>query len=908
MSENPKKSGQKNISEQGSRITAAGPALSALEEETFIPHAEDTIPPRDDQDTLIPLAEDTIPPHDDQGTLYPEAAASFPPVAGTAFDTTLMPADEIAAGSTTPVQHAARRQDPLINGDPEYIGPFAVQRKLGQGAMGWVYLAEQLKPKRLVALKLIHRDVATHAFRARFEQEYQTLAGMNHDNVARIYSVGTTADGTPYFSMEYIAGSPIDDHCRALRLPLDARLRLFLQVCDGVLHAHQRAVVHRDLKPANILVSDEGSRACAKLIDFGIAKNLKKAFKEEMLETQIGSLVGTPAYMSPEQFGGSKVPVDTRTDVYSLGVLLYQLLTDQLPLEGNLFENKSWDQCIQIYRETEPSPPSQRTPLPDDQRAHFNTPAAKALRGDLDWIVMKAMSKTPERRYETVAALRQDILNYLDNRPVSAGPPSLRYHLRKTLRRHRNLVLACTTLAVGLAIGLGTAVQSWRETEVQRAKATYLSDFLWGILESPDPRNLGRDAKLVDLIDNAVDQLENRPDTEPEIKASILGRLGATYSGLGSYDQALPLLENALDIHRASLGEIHSDTLRTKFNLAALHSLRGSNDTALSLFQETLTARQKALGPHHPKTRAAVNAVALSQNRLGHYETATNTYLSNLGEAFRPNPAAEQQVEDPSYLIAMSGLAISLMYQNEHGAAAQVLEEAIPLLKHYLGNEHPDTLAAINNHAGCLRRLKHFAAAEQTSLEVVAIRSRLMGPDHPDTLKAQVDVGRALWYQKRYEEAYTVLCEVWLDQFQAKPYKPSWVYSANMLAYVLFGLEDQEGCATLYEEILRKLGETGLLENRAAIQIFHDYSMLLAQEEQWEKAEDFILTHLERVQRLGGKNQALAMRESLAKSYLAQNKREKALPQIQFLYNYAPNETMKQRAMALAKQSALQLD
>ncbi len=905
---------------------------TTLDEVTLIPGGDATLPPVGTGNDSFDEA--TIPPG--EATYYPENATSME-------ETTLHPDDAPGISEATGLEERpvfgeatfyskesvsnplAAQPDKQISTNqsfhrkaseqnssgrdatlPEYIGPFSVKRKLGQGAMGWVYLAEQLKPKRLVALKLIHRDVVTHAFRARFEQEYQTLAGMNHDNVARIHSVGTTADGTPYFSMEYIDGSPIDAYCRQFRLSLQARLRLFLQVCDGVVHAHQRAVVHRDLKPANILVSGEDRRACAKLIDFGIAKNLKRTEKQDHLETQIGSLVGTPAYMSPEQFGGGHTQIDTRTDIYSLGVLLYQLLTDQLPLQATLFEGKSWDQCIQIYRETEPPPPSKRKPLPADQRACFNTPAVKKVRGDLDWIVTKAMSKRLEARYDTVASLRSDVLNYLENRPVNAGPPSWLYHLKKTLVRHRNWVFAVMTLVAGLSIGLTMAVQSWRATEAQRARAQYLSEFLWGILESPDPRRQGREAKLVDVIDEAVLRLDDGMVTEPEIRAAIRSRLGATYTGLGSFDRATELLQQSLQTHQDIHGEDHPETLRTKYHLAILYNKMGQASRALPLIQECVTARRRKLGPNHTDSRQAMIYLAHTQNSLGQHNLAADTYLQIIDFEKLSSPPAKTTVDETS-LVALTGLAISLMMQHDWEVAAGLLEEAIRLDRIVFGEEDARTLVAMNSYATCLWRLKHYAAAEPIHRQVAAIRDRAMGPLHPETLRARYGIGITLWYQRRYEEAYDQLCDLYKHQLELYPDQTDWLRTAHMLGYTVRSLSGNATALALYDDMWAEVARHGQTKNRESIKLMSLYAYLMINAEQWKKASSILEETVSNAQEVVGTQATLELRLNLVRCYFELQQPEKAHTQLQFIYNYAESEDWKKRALELAKTQSLEL-
>lgn len=336
----------------------------------------------------------------------------------------------------------------------ERIGPYRILQRLGEGGMGTVYLAEQSEPvRRRVALKVIKAGMDSSDVIARFEAERQALAVMDHTGIAKVLDAGTTESGRPYFVMEYVKGVPLTQHCDSQRLSLEDRLQLFMHICEAAQHAHMKGVVHRDLKPSNILVTYEGDRAVPKIIDFGVAKALNQRLSEQTLYTELGQLIGTPEYMSPEQAEMSGQDIDTRADIYSLGVVLYELLVGALPFEPTELRAAAFNEIQRIIREVEPSKPSTRfmslltseantgSTIASSRRTEPRT-WARRLRGDLDWIVMKCLEKDRVRRYESATAVAADLNRYLQNEPVEAGPPSAAYRFRKFARRNRTVLLA----------------------------------------------------------------------------------------------------------------------------------------------------------------------------------------------------------------------------------------------------------------------------------------------------------------------------------------------------------------------------------------------------------------------------------------------------------------------------------
>ena len=337
----------------------------------------------------------------------------------------------------------------------ECIGPYRLLLKLGEGGMGSVYMAEQEQPlRRRVALKIIKPDMDTAQVIARFKAERQTLALMDHQNIARVLDVGSTSTGRPYFVMDLVKGVPITDYCDRHHLSTRERLELFVPVCQAIQHAHQKGIIHRDIKPSNVLVTLYEGKPTPKVIDFGVAKATDQQLTEKTMFTQFGQIVGTLEYMSPEQSEMGALDIDTRSDIYSLGVLLYELLTGSTPLHRARLKAKPFTEILRKIREEDPPKPSTRLSESKETLAEISAqrktePArlAKLLRGELDWIVMKALEKDRTRRYETASALARDIERYLAGDPVEAGPPSASYRMRKFARKHRTMLATAGAFA-----------------------------------------------------------------------------------------------------------------------------------------------------------------------------------------------------------------------------------------------------------------------------------------------------------------------------------------------------------------------------------------------------------------------------------------------------------------------------
>jgi len=455
-----------------------------------------------------------------------------------------------------------------------WIGRYKLLHTLGEGGMGIVYLAEQVEPiRRQVALKVIKPGMDSAQVIRRFEVERQALALLDHPNIARVHDAGTTEAGRPYFVMEYVKGLPITEYCDHHKLPIENRLNLFRQVCLAVHHAHQKGIIHRDIKPSNILVSTENDQVIPKIIDFGVAKAITQPLTERTLLTEESQLLGTPEYMSPEQADIGSEDIDTRSDIYSLGAMLYVLLTGVLPFDSDTLRTGGIEHIRQVIRETDPKTPSTRlTKLGEgakkvaERRRTEVAALARRLHKELEWIPLKAMRKERSQRYRSASELADDIDNYLKGEPLLAGPPGTSYKLKKFVRRNRVLVggiaAVLAVLIVGIVVSTIFAVgQARARSEAERqAKITQaVSDFLrTDLLASVDPTKAkGRELTVRSFLDTASQNLNGKFQNEPLIEASIRDTLGWTYRMLGEIKTAELHLERSLQICQEQLGQEH---------------------------------------------------------------------------------------------------------------------------------------------------------------------------------------------------------------------------------------------------------------------------------------------------------------------------------------------------------------
>jgi non-specific serine/threonine protein kinase/serine/threonine-protein kinase len=659
-----------------------------------------------------------------------------------------------------------RDYEPVAERPGARVGPYRLMEQIGEGGFGLVFVAEQQEPvKRKVALKIIKPGMDSQQVVARFEAERQALALMDHPNIARVLDAGATDSGRPYFVMELVRGIPITDYCDKNQLSPRERLELFITVCHAIQHAHQKGIIHRDIKPSNVLVTSHDGKPVAKVIDFGVAKAIHQHLTERTIYTQFAQMIGTPLYMSPEQAEMSGLDIDTRSDIYSLGVLLYELLTGTTPLAKKRVREATYDEVRRLIREEDPPKPSTRLSTSDSiavaaQRRMEPAKLSKLVRGDLDWITMKALEKDRTRRYETANGLARDIQRYLSDEPVEASPPSATYRLRKFARKHR---MVLTTAAAFLAlVTAGAALATWQavratHAEVQALAANAQLDAAITELKTSNQnldtanQNLKAINEKLDLARRAADKAlplfeetfkltkANLGPDHPDTLASM-NNLAAAYLATGKPDLALPLYEEALKLRKAKLGPDHPDTLTSMKNLAEAYRATGKPDLALPLYKETLKLRKAKLGPDHPDTLTSMNNLAAAYRATGKLDLALSFYEETLKLR-----KAKLGPDHPDTLTSMNNLAEAYRATGKLELALPFYEETLKLTNAKVGPDHPDTISSMNNLAEAYQAADKLDLALPLYEKTLKLMKVQFGPDHPDTLTSMNNL--ALGYQ-----------------------------------------------------------------------------------------------------------------------------------------------------------------
>ncbi|MCU0867375.1 MAG: serine/threonine-protein kinase [Planctomycetes bacterium] len=664
---------------------------------------------------------------------------------------------------------------PPLEGPGTVLGPYELLELVGEGGFGVVYRAAQHRPVvREVALKILKPGMDTREVTARFEQERQALARMDHPHIARVLDAGSTASGRPFFVMEFVAGEPIVGYCDRRRLSIAARLELFDQVCRAVQHAHGKGIIHRDLKPSNVLVTEADGRPHGKVIDFGIAKAIAGSGLGASLElTAQRQVLGTLQYMSPEQAEGA-ADLDTRTDVYSLGVMLYELLTGSTPFRRDELERALFADLRQLLRDQEPPRPSTRITTAADaatvaaQRCLAPRRLSSLLRGDLDWIVMKALEKEPARRYATVDALAADLAAHLAGDPVVAAPPSAGYRLRKLVRRHRRAVVSAGAVVLSLLVGLLAFAYQARATRLERDaartaqtaeaaqrtaaersadEAAAINRFLREMLGAAKVRELGREAKVVDALDHAAAKVGRAFEARPAVAGAVHLVLANSYLSLGQLQAAEAQLAAARPLVAAAPGEPSLPFVELLTLTGDLCRQRGDDAGSLAALQQAHTmAQQLPGGPPAGELQLRLdlgNAAA----RVGEHALAESCLRSALTDALA------QGSELPVTQVARNSLAVWLHGRGRLDEAERLYREAVAVGERVLGPDHVDTLTARMNLAAVLRARHQYAAAEPILLAAAAGLQRVYGDEHTTTGDAVRALG--VFYQDtgRWAEA-----------------------------------------------------------------------------------------------------------------------------------------------------------
>jgi len=716
-------------------------------------------------------------------------------------------ADEVPPGSTRTADHESSTESGIVIG-----GRYTLQQQIGEGGMGTVWVARQTEPvKRKVALKLVRAGMHSKAVLQRFEQERQALAILDHPNIAKVLDGGMTPGGQPYFAMELVSGLPLTKFCDDGKLTPRERLELLLPICQAVQHAHQKGIVHRDLKPANILVTTTDGKAVPKVIDFGVAKAIAGKLTDETMATQFGAVVGTLEYMSPEQAGFSAGDIDTRADIYSLGVILYELLTGLRPIDAKRLEKAAVIEVIRIIKEEEPAKPSTRLSthesLPSIAAVRQTEPRRlmALLRGELDWIVMKCLEKERDRRYETASALALDIQRYLADLPVEARPPSAGYRLGKFVRRNKGTAVAAA-LVFFLLIG-GIVSTSFQAARAQRARdlavanerqavlaadaerrakdseakartkaeaaekrasaeaaaAKAVSEFLErDVLLQADIRHQVRRGDAVkggltirEAMDRAAARIDGRFAGQQLAEAGIRQAIARSYRSLGESKVGLPHQERAYELFKAALGEDDPRTLEAMSFLADCHASVGNASKSLELREEVAKRLSTVKGASDPQSVDAHQLVAIHYLNMGRIPEAIKVY-----EDLLPAIAQATTNKDSMLIDTRAGLAVAYSRSGR-------LRDALPILKEvyewFVANrpaDDPDRFQSLNSLARCYYNMGRLDEALALNERCLKERRDRFGPDHPDTIQSMNNVALTYAQMGRKEEAIALLTEV----------------------------------------------------------------------------------------------------------------------------------------------------
>jgi non-specific serine/threonine protein kinase/serine/threonine-protein kinase len=688
----------------------------------------------------------------------PQLAADVETLLGE--DETLQRGQFLEQGPTAPPAPSITR---------EAIGPYRFLQKIGEGGMGEVWLAEQTSPvRRRVALKLIKQGMDTRQVIARFEAERQALALMDHPCVAKVFEAGSTPSGRPYFAMEYVKGIPITTFCDRHLLSTRERLELFVQLCEGVQHAHQKAIIHRDLKPSNVLVVEQDGHRLPKVIDFGVAKATAQKLTEKTMFTELGVLIGTPEYMSPEQADLTDEDVDTRTDVYSLGVILYELLVGALPFDPKELRSGGYEGIRRRIREEEPKRPSTRLSTLGEEsgesarlRRTDRGTLLRQLRGDLDWITMKALEKDRARRYSSPMDLAADITHHLRDEAVGARPPSTSYRARKFVRRHRLGVATAALVSVVLiagVVGTGMGLVQARRAEAaakeEQARAEKVATFLSGMLEGMDAVAMGETVRT-----QITDQLAAAETRRGHSGRAATGPTTTPLEGVNTVDVARQLVDG--EILRKAAKRVESDLGGDPVLAISLYHTIGSAEASLQLYEPARETCERALelsirtyGEDHGTTLHLRSDLATALRRTGRYREAEAVYLRIIESARR---ALGEDAKET--LSAMNFLGDTYRSEGRHGEAGPLLRETLERMRRVLGQDDIETLQTSNNLALVLGDERQYAEAEAL-LRDTAERMKRVAKDRGEPLNTACNLAMVLRNSGHNEEAEKLLVEL----------------------------------------------------------------------------------------------------------------------------------------------------
>jgi serine/threonine protein kinase/tetratricopeptide (TPR) repeat protein len=645
-------------------------------------------------------------------------------------------------------------QDAMVG---KRIGAYRIVREIGQGGMAVVYLGERddQNYRKEVAIKMVKPGIGTDQILQRFLNERQTLAALDHSNIVKLLDGGSTEDGLPYLVMEYVQGIPIDQYCDSNQLSIDDRLRLFQDVCSAVQYAHQNLIIHRDLKPGNILITKEG---LPRLLDFGIAKLLNPECFQAPLVTQTAWRPMTPGYASPEQVRGDAVT--SASDVYSLGVLLYEILTGDLPYRVG---DSSWREIERLVCEQEPPRPSTRVSADGERlKATAETRMAepkqlvRLLRGDLDWITMKALEKDPARRYATAFEMSADIGRHLADEPVLARPASALYRGRKYVRRHPVGVTVTAGLVLLLAGFAVTQSFQLRRITRERDRANRITGFMEGMFKVSDPSEArGNSITAREILDKASNNIDTGLAQDPELQAQMMHVMGNVYRGLGLFPRAQSLFQRSADIQRRVLGPENAETLRSLDDWGWILNQLGHAVEAEKLQRETVATRRRVFGEENLDTLKSMSNLAWTLDREGNYAEAEHLERKVLEIRRRV-----VKTDDRDALATMNNLAATLGHEGHYAEAERLKRTILDTRQRTIGPEHPDTMTSMNNLAATLQQEGRYVEAEKLQRETLDMQRRILGLEHPDTLRSMNNLANSLVHEGHLAEALQLQQEV----------------------------------------------------------------------------------------------------------------------------------------------------
>lgn len=766
------------------------------------------------------------------------------------------PSDSFLDVPVAQVKPLANQQEAPFPDDLRF-GPYQVLREIGRGGMGTVYLAERADGQfeQQVALKIGRQGLGTEALHERFLQERQILARLHHPHIARLLDGGVAGNRQPYFAMEYIEGMPLTQFCDNRQLDLSERLRLFQNVCEAVQHAHQQLVVHRDLKPSNILVTNNGE---VKLLDFGIAKLLADEGTHGdggMPLTETGMRLLTPEYAAPEQILGE--PVSTTTDVYALGVLLYELLTGHRPYQ---FVRRTPGAIEQAILEQEPSRPSNKVSQPETitladgttetitpeqiSRARRTQPQRlqRRLEGDLDVITLKALRKESARRYPSAEAFVEDIKRYLEGLPVTARPDTPGYRLRKFVQRNRISVLAATLVIASLIGGLTTALwqnrvatQERDRAQTEAEKATAVKDFLVDLFEESNPNAAPGDTlSALDILARGRTRIDTALAAQPDVQAEVMSVIAGMYRSLGKDQEAGPLIEKALALRKDLHGRAHADVAQLMTALGAWHYANGDAVAADSLHREALAIRQQVLGPMHP--RVAQSLVLLSSTNMGRGRVEDAATYADEALAIQRTSLGPDAPELAATLDMLALIQFNLSAPEE---ALPLMEEKLRIQRLHYSDDAPVVNYTRGNLAVILQELGRFSEAETHLADVLAFDLHVYGEAHPHTISTLRKLGGVQMRQGQFDEAEATFQEALRLSEQVFPAAHPSVSTLKFnLGSLFYDRGDYEAAVTQFRTTLPEDLEQFGGQSLVGTQTLRLLGQALAAQENYTEAED----------------------------------------------------------------------